>query len=585
MEEEDDHADDHADDRVPHDEEMLGPQSEEVPQVAQRQSARLVAGTRKPVRFHSFHTSVKRGLREHGADAYKAIVAELRQLLREKKALEPVHRGDLSARQLKKVIRSLMFLKTKFDGLGRFEKIKARLVANGKQQDRELYPDTYSPTVGLQSVLMCLTLAASEGRKVCAIDIGGAYLNADRNSAEGEEVIMELEPMLVTILARVAPEVKPYTDEKGRLLVKLNKAMYGTLDAAKIWYDKLTGVLRDMGFMPNEVDPCVFNKMVGGKQCTILLYVDDLLVTCEVKGAIMDVIAQLEQAFEGDVKACHDKDLSYLGMHLKIEDGSITVSMVAYLRGVLDELGVTGKVTTPATADLFNPGVAGRALSEMEGKKFHTVVAKLLYLAKRTRTDILLAISYLCTRVKAPTAGDQAKLERVLKYLNGTSEHVLVLRPSPEMLLEGYVDASFACHPDGKSHTGLVVMLGGCTVLCMSSKQKIVTRDSTEAELVALSDKLMTVVQCYDFLRVQGLDCAVPRLHQDNTSTITLVTKGGGQYRTKYMRVRQCHVKELSDAGDVIISYLPTGRMLADALTKPLQGAVFRFLTRSITGQ
>ena len=505
--------------------------------------------------------------------------------MREKKALEPVHRGDLSVRQLKKVIRSLMFLKTKFDGLGRFEKIKARLVANGKQQDRELYPDTYSPTVGLQAVLMCLTLAAAEGRKVCAIDIGGAYLNADRNSAEGEEVIMELEPMLVGILSKVAPEIKPFTDERGRLLVKLNKAMYGTLDAAKIWYDKLTGVLRAMGFAPNEVDPCVLNRTQQGKQCTIMLYVDDLLVTCQDQSAIMEVIAQLEQAFEGDVKACHDKDLSYLGMHLKIEDGSVTVSMVAYLRGVLDELGVTGKVTTPATADLFTPGVAERMLSEKEAKKFHTVVAKLLYLAKRTRIDILLAIAYLCTRVKAPTVGDQAKLGRVLKYLNGTADQVLVLRPTSELLLEGYVDASFACHPDGKSHTGLVVTLGGCTVLCMSSKQKIVTRDSTEAELVALSDKLMTVVQCYDFLRVQGLRCAVPRLHQDNTSTITLVTKGGGQYRTKYMRVRQCHVKELSDAGDVIISYLPTGRMLADTLTKPLQGAVFRFLTRRITGE
>jgi hypothetical protein len=47
-----------------------------------------------------------------------------------------------------------MFLKTKFNAEGKFEKIKARMVANGKQQDRSLYPDTYSPTVMLQSVFM-----------------------------------------------------------------------------------------------------------------------------------------------------------------------------------------------------------------------------------------------------------------------------------------------------------------------------------------------------------------------------------------------------------------------------------------------
>jgi hypothetical protein len=478
-----------------------------------------------------------------------------------------------------------MFLKTKFDGLGRFEKLKARLVANGKQQDRELYPDTYSPTVSLQAVMLCLTVAAQEKRKVCAIDIGGAYLNADRVSEDGEEIIMELEPLLVSILSKVAPSIKPFIDEKGRVLVKLTKAMYGTLDAAKIWYEKLTGELQKMGFVPNSVDPCVLNKTVRGKQCTIMVYVDDLLVTCVDQEAIEEVIRQLGDAFEGDVKSCSDKDLSYLGMHLKIREGSITISMVAYLKGILEELDVKGTVTTPATANLFVVNAASPTLTTAEAKKYHTVVAKLLYLAKRTRVDILLAVAYLCTRVKAPTRDDQVKLSRVLKYLNGTQESVQVLKPTAAMQLEGYIDASFGCHEDGKSHTGLVVALGGCTVLCMSSKQKMVTRDSTESELVGLSDKLMTVVQCYDFMCAQGMECEVPNIYQDNTSTITLVTKGGGKYRTKYLRVRQAFVKERCDAGEVTIHYLSTTGMLADMLTKPLQGVLFRELARRVTGQ
>jgi hypothetical protein len=290
-----------------------------------RRSARIAGGKvrTRPVTYKAFHTSVRKGIEEHGHEAYKAIVAELRQLLQEKKALEPVLRQDLSARQVKNIIRSLMFMKTKFDGLGRFEKIKARLVANGKQQDRTLYPDTYSPTVALQSVMMCLTVAAKERRKLCAIDIGGAYLNAERVCEEGDEVIMELEPMLVGILKKMAPEVKPYVDAKGRMLVKLNKAMYGTLDAAKIWYEKLTGVLTQMGFSPNSVDQCVYNKIIDGKQCTIMVYVDDLLVTCASQSGIDKVIEDLKAHFEGDVKSSSDKDLSYLGMHLKIEDGRI----------------------------------------------------------------------------------------------------------------------------------------------------------------------------------------------------------------------------------------------------------------------
>ena len=70
-----------------------------------------------------------------------------------------------------------------------------------------------------------------------------------------------------------------------------------------------------------------------------------------------------------------------------------------------------------------------------------------------------------------------------------------------DLTLVGYVNAAFGCHVDGKSHTGLVVMLGGANVLCKSSKQKIVTKDSTEAELVGLSDQIQCVMLCAKFLK------------------------------------------------------------------------------------
>ena len=532
----------------------------------ERRSCRIAGGVRKPAKYQSYHTSVKKGLRDHGAHAYKAVVAELKQLLCDKKAMHPVHRGDLSARQLKTVIRSLMFLKTKFDGLGRFEKIKARLVANGAQQDRKLYPDTSSPTAMLQSVMMCVLIAAKENRKAVAIDIGGAYLNAERS---GEDVIMELEPLLAKILAKIAPEVKPFIDEKGRMLVMVDKALYGCLDSAKLWYDTLTAKLRDMGFVHNPVDPCVMNKMINGKQCTLVIYVDDILATCVDAEVINEVVSELTREY-GDVKACQDKDISYLGMHIRIENGTATISMKAYLEDVLKEHGIAGVVNTPATADLFKINGAACALGKREAAEFHTVVAKLLYLAKRARPDILLAIAFLCTCLKCPTVQERGKLDRLLKYLGGTAAQVLVLKPTDDPLVKGYIDASFGCHRDGKSHSGLVVTVFGAVVLCMSSKQKIVTKDSTEAELVALSDKVMNVVQCNDFMRGQGQELGAPVIMQDNTSTITLVTKGGGQYRTKYMLVRQSFVKERVDCGDVAVTHCATLKMLADALTKPL---------------
>ena len=52
-----------------------------------------------------------------------------------------------------------------------------------------------------------------------------------------------------------------------------------------------------------------------------------------------------------------------------------------------------------------------------------------------------------------------------------------------------HVDASFGCHENGKSHTGVCITLGDGPVFVRSVKQKIVTKSSTEAELVALSDE------------------------------------------------------------------------------------------------
>ncbi len=50
-----------------------------------------------------------------------------------------------------------------------------------------------------------------------------------------------------------------------------------------------------------------------------------------------------------------------------------------------------------------------------------------------------------------------------------------------------YIDAAFGCHMDGKIHSAAVIALGNTPIMTISRKKKIVARDSTEAELVALS--------------------------------------------------------------------------------------------------
>jgi len=123
-------------------------------------------------------------------------------------------------------------------------------------------------------------------------------------------------------------------------------------------------------------------------------------------------------------------------------------------------------------------------LDEKNRSKFHTIVAKLLYLSKRARPDILLAVSYLTTRVICATAGDVEKLLRCLEYLHKTKTLVFSLKCNDYLDLMTYIDASYGTHEDRKSHSGVVIMAGKAFICGYSRKQRVNTKSSCEAELV-----------------------------------------------------------------------------------------------------
>ena len=526
-----------------------------------------------PASYHSFHVSARKGLKEYGVTAYHAIMKEFEQLYKAKEAIAPVMPSELTPDEWKGVIRSSLFLNPKHDAMGVFEKVKARLVGNGKQQDRNLWVDRSSPTAMLESIMAVLTIAAKEQREMAGLDIGSAFLEA---KWKGESVHIIIEKMLSTMLVNKYPELKAYLREDGTLVMLLKKALYGTLIAGKLWYDKLTSVLRDLGFTANEMDPCVMNKMVEECQLTIVIFVDDILATCASAHALTWLISALKDKFD-EVKGGIETDLSYLGMHVKNKtaDSKVEVSMEGYEEELIKYSKITGVRKTPATTDLFATG-GSSALSPGDLAHFHTMVAKLLYLSLRTRPQICVAVSYLTTRVTCGNEEDMRKLNRVLMYINGTKDNVLTLKCTGPLRVRAYVDVAFGSHEDGKSQTGVTHHIGEATVMAKSQKQKMVSKDSTEGELVGLTDRVDGVLRLDEFMRAQGhKEMNLPEVFQDNLSTITLVTKGGGKYRNVHLRVRQCRLKEKIMNRELIITHMPTGNMIADVLTKPLQGMLF----------
>jgi hypothetical protein len=147
------------------------------------------------------------------------------------------------------------------------------------------------------------------------------------------------------------------------------------------------------------------------------------------------------------------------------------------------------------------------------------------------------------------------------------------------MTLLNFVDAAFAVHADAKSHTGAGTSLGRGLFDCKSVKQRLVTKSSTEAELVGVSDYLSEVLHKREFLKEQGYKMGPATLYQDNTSSTAMMNNGrGSSNRTRHINIRYFFVKDRIDAKEIEIKYKPSSEMIADILTKPLQGELFRKL-------
>jgi len=240
--------------------------------------------------------------------------------------------------------------------IGVFEKIKARLVADESTQDREDFDDEEisSPTACLKSIFNMLKIVAVEKRHMLILDVGGAYLNAKINSP----AYMFIAPDLVNILLNICPHFAKFKDQRGRMLVQIDKAMYGLVQSAKLWYNIITGVLERNGFTSNPMDPCVWNKSINGNQTTIVIYVDDLAISSKRKEDVHAIIKLIKNEFV-DVKVKESNEMSYLGMNLKITDDGIEVDMVNYIEEITKDFEGVHEYTHPADEKLFISDVGG----------------------------------------------------------------------------------------------------------------------------------------------------------------------------------------------------------------------------------
>lgn len=167
----------------------------------------------------------------------------------------------------------------------------------------------------------------------------------------------------------------------------------------------------------------------------------------------------------------------------------------------------------------------------------------------------------------------------MLNYLAHTKMRKMIIKKGGIVEMEAFIDASFGSHADGRSRTGVALMMGGAIVGAWSSKQKLNTKSSTESEIVGLSDGLSHVIWMREMLLAQGYDLPPTKVHQDNQGVLSIMREGRSpKHRTKHLNIRHFFAKDRVESGDIVLCYCPTREMVADVLTKAVNGELFQYL-------
>ena len=496
---------------------------------------KVVLTTANDVPEETAQMSMKKGLRVFGEEGYAAVKKEMQQL-HDRKVMQPINRKDLTPAQKREALGYLMFLKKKQSGT-----IKGRGCADGRKQRAYITKEeSTSPTISTEAMFLTAVVDAWESRKVAVLDVPGAFMQVDMD----ELVHVQFEGEMVDKLLEIDQDLYAsyVTEEKGKKLmyVELLKVLYGTLRTAWLFWEKLqVKLVNDWGFTPNRYNSCIVNKKVNGKQLTVAWHVDNLKVSHKEDNILDEFIGMMEEEFgqETPLTVTRGPIQEYLGMTLDFtERGRVVVKMSNYIKNMLKDApaSMDGHAATPAATHLFKINTDNPKLLCKEKKElFIHLVMQGLYLSQRGRPDIRTAISFLSSRLNCPDEDDFKKLSRLIRYLRHTLYMCLVLGKDDTDSMRWWIDASYAVHPNMLGHTGATMSMGNGSIYSGSWKQKMVTRSSTESEVVGVHDMLPQILWTKKFLEDQGLTIKETVLYQDNMSSM-LLERNGQQSSTKH---------------------------------------------------
>ena len=448
----------------------------------------------------------------------------------------------------KTVISTKWVFTIKRDSNNNISKYKARIVARGFRQKRGIdFELTFSPTLNIDILKLILSIASKFSWNIQQLDIKAAYLNAELDK-------------------EIYATIPPGDSNFGRGYWLLKKALYGLRQSGRQWNKTITKFLKSNGFKQVGTEKCVFYKRSKNKlKCIIGLYVDDMIIT-GTKSEIENITNKIKNKFK--ISKCGPIDY-ILGIKVENKNNKYSISQTGFIENLLKRFNIqtSRKVKTPCSGD--DPKNENKTL--FDKTKYKSAIGSLIYLSRCTRPDIAFAVQKASRRSENPNVSDWNKVVKIMKYLKHHKDYKITYDGEGE--INAFADADFAGDlDDRKSTSGYIILMGKNPICWCSRKQKSVATSTAEAEYVSTAQCIKMLLRIKNILKEIFNYNKSFKLYTDNKASKTSFENGELNSKLKHISVNYYFDLDNINKKVITLEYIETKSMLADALTKSLNG-------------
>jgi hypothetical protein len=516
---------------------------------------------------------------------YEAMKLEIDSL----KSMEAWEEVERTAAHGRNILGCVWVFRRKRYPDGSVRKLKARLCVRGDQQIEGVdFFETFAPVVAWSTVRLLLILTIVLGLATKQVDYTLAFVHSELEDV----VYMEMPPMF---------SVPGY-------ILRLKCSLYGLRQSPLNWFKMLKAGLQMRGFVQSNNDACLFIS----KDCICLVYVDDCLFFAQNDATIMDVINSLKnpqptkenptpQRFMLNVE---DSVAGFLGIHMAAKTtGTIELTQKGLIDRVITVTGLSESLDKQTPADTKPLGKDDNGPPCEEKWSYPSLVGMLMYLASNTRPDIAYAVHQCAPFMHCPKRSHEKAVKRIVRYLKATKENGMIMKPSKDLSLDMYADADFAglwntedandpiCV---RSWTGYIITLGDTPVLWASKLQTEISLSTAEAEYIALSTAMRSLLPLRRLIKELADSVGVKRdevtkvscVWEDNNAARTIANSPyiNMTPRTKSIAVKYHWFRQHLQPGEIEILRIDTDKQKADIFTKGLARKEFESKRRMIVG-